>query len=141
MTAAWNDRSNTPSRGPASGSGRIPILKFKDTLLISIQTELHDQLAVALQEDILQTLASSHARGVILDVTALDVIDSFLGRMIGDTASMSRMMGARTVLVGLQPAVAITLVELGLRMEGVHTALNMEQGLAWLQAVKDGEAS
>lgn len=112
---------------------RIPILKIEDTLLVSIQTEMHDSLAEDLQRDILSMLSSTQAKGVLLDVTAIQVIDSFLGRMIGDTATMARLMGARTVLVGLQPAVAITLMELGMRLTGVHTALNIDQGLAWLR--------
>ncbi len=114
----------------------IPILKFEDFLIITVQTELHDQHALGLQMDILHELARARARGVLIDVTALDVVDSFLGRLIGETASMARLMGARTCLVGLQPAVAITLVELGLDLAGVHTALNMEKGLAWLREAK-----
>lgn len=111
----------------------IPILKIEDFLIVTVQTELHNQHAVNLQEDILHELARTRAKGVLIDVTALDVVDSFLGRMIGETASMARMMGAKTCVVGLQPAVAITLVELGLELAGVHTALNMEKGLAWLR--------
>jgi rsbT antagonist protein RsbS len=117
---------------------QIPILRIQDILLVSIQSELYDRQAERLQKDILQTLTVTHARGVLVDVTALQVIDSFLGRMIGETASMTRLMGAKTVLVGLQPAVAITLVELGLHLDGVHTALNMEQGLAWLNITISG---
>jgi rsbT antagonist protein RsbS len=115
---------------------QIPILKIEDTLVVTIQTELHDKHAVSLQVDILRELTRSRAKGVLIDVTAVDMVDSFLGRLIGETASMVRMMGARTCLVGLQPAVAITLVELGLELAGVHTALNMEKGLAWLRSVK-----
>jgi rsbT antagonist protein RsbS len=111
----------------------IPILKIEDFLIVTVQTELHDRHAVGLQIDILRELTRSHARGVLIDVTALDVVDSFLGRLIGETATMAQLMGARTCLVGLQPAVAITLVELGLDLVGVHTALNMEKGLAWLR--------
>lgn len=111
----------------------IPILKIEDILIVTVQTELHDRSAAGLQTDILRELARTRAKGVLIDVTALDMVDSFLGRLIGETATMARMMGARTCLVGLQPAVAITLVELGLDLVGVHTALNMEKGLAWLR--------
>ncbi len=118
----------------------IPILKIEDFLVVSVQTELHDKHAAGLQVDILRELARARARGVLIDVTILDVVDSFLGRLIGETASMARLMGASTCLVGLQPAVAITLVELGLDLAGVHTALNMEKGLAWLrQSVGSGQ--
>jgi len=112
---------------------KVPILKIEDFLLVSVQVELHDHTAETLQRDIIQKLSETNAKGVLIDVTALDIVDSFLGRLIGDTASMTRIMGAQTVLVGLQPAVAITLVELGLELVGVHTTLNMERGLAWLR--------
>lgn len=114
-------------------NSNIPILKIEDFLIVSVQTELHDKIAEDLQRDIIERLEQTNARGVILDVTALEIVDSFLGRLIGDTASMTRLMGARTVLAGLQPAVAITLVELGLDLTGVHTTLNMENGLEWLR--------
>jgi len=117
---------------------KIPILKIEDFLLVSVQTELHDKMAEELQKDIVEKLAQTNARGVLIDVTSLDVVDSFLGRLIGDTANMTRIMGARTVLVGLQPAVAITLVEFGVELKGVHTALNMDKGLQWLrQSLQD----
>lgn len=112
---------------------KVPILKIEDFLLVPVQVELHDRVAEALQREIVETLAACGARGVLIDVTSLEVVDSFLGRLICDTANMTRIMGARTVLVGLQPAVAITMVELGLELPGVHTALNMEKGLAWLR--------
>lgn len=112
---------------------KVPILQIEDFLLVSIQVELHDRSAETLQRDIVEVLASSKAKGVLIDVTTLEVVDSFLGRLIGDTANMTRIMGARTVLVGLQPAVAITMVELGLELKGVHTTLDMEKGLAWLR--------
>lgn len=118
----------------------IPILKIEENLIVSIQQELHDHNAVELQQDILDELAKTESRGLLIDVTAVDVVDSFLGRMISDTATMASLMGARTVLVGLRPAVAITLVELGLELEGVHAALNMEKGLSLLKrlAVEEG---
>ncbi len=112
---------------------KIPILKIEDFLIASVQTELHDRMAEDLQHDIVGELGRTNARGVLIDVTALDIVDSFLGRMIGDTAKMTSMMGAKTVLVGLQPAVAITMVELGMELEGIHTALNMEKGIGWLR--------
>lgn len=101
--------------------------------MVSIQTELHDRMAEDLQKDIVAKLDQTNARGVLIDVTSLDVVDSFLGRLIGDTANMTSIMGARTVLVGLQPAVAITLVEFGIELQGVHTALNVDKGLKWLR--------
>ncbi len=112
---------------------RVPILSIEGFLLVSVQMELHDEVAVGLRNEIMEQLARTNARGVLIDVTALDVVDSFLGRLIGDTANMTRVMGAQTVLVGLQPAVAITLVELGIELRGVHTALNVEKGLEWLR--------
>jgi len=112
---------------------KIPILKIEDFLIVSIQTELHDRMAEELQRDIIDELGTTNAKGVLIDVTSLDIVDSFLGRLIGDTANMTRVMGAKTVLVGLQPAVAITLVELGVELTGVHTTLNMEKGLEWLR--------
>lgn len=111
---------------------KVPILKIENFLLISVQTELHDKSAERLQREIVEELSRTKAKGVLIDVTALDIVDSFLGRLISDTASMTNIMGAKTVLVGLQPAVAITLVELGLELNGVHTTLNMERGLEWL---------
>ncbi len=112
---------------------KVPILKIEGFLLVSIQVELHDKLAELLQNDIVETLAHTQAKGVLIDVTTLDLVDSFLGRLISDTANMTKIMGAKTVLVGLQPAVAITMVELGLDLDGVHTTLNMEKGLKWLR--------
>ncbi|MEW6261806.1 MAG: STAS domain-containing protein [Thermodesulfobacteriota bacterium] len=112
---------------------KIPILKIEDFLLVSVQAELHDRMAEDLQKDIMVKLAQIKAKGVLIDVTSLDVVDSFLGRLIGDTAAMTSIMGAKTVLVGLQPPVAITLVEFGIELKGVHTALNMESGLKWLR--------
>jgi rsbT antagonist protein RsbS len=113
---------------------KVPILKIEDFLLVPVQTELHDRSAELLQRDIIDTLARTHAKGVLIDVTSLELVDSFLGRLISDTANMVKIMGAKSVLVGLQPAVAITLVELGLDLGGVYTTLNMERGLEWLRA-------
>lgn len=108
---------------------RIPILKVGDVLIASIQVALHDASAVQFKDDLLQKVHDTKARGVIIDLTAIDVVDSFIGRMIADIASMAGLMGTRVVLTGLQPAVAITLVELGLELPRVLTALNLEKGL------------
>jgi len=108
---------------------RIPILKIGNILIASIQVALHDASAVQFKDDLLQKVHDTKARGVIIDLTAIDVVDSFIGRMIADIASMSGLMGTRVVLTGLQPAVAITLVELGLELPRVLTALNLEKGL------------
>jgi rsbT antagonist protein RsbS len=112
---------------------RIPILKMGQFLLVTIQVDMHDQLALTLQDDLTNRIAKERSRGVLLDISALDVVDSFIGRMIANISSMARVLDAETVVVGMQPAVAITLVELGLPLEGVHTALNVEKGMALLQ--------
>lgn len=113
---------------------RIPILKIGDALIASIQTELHDASAVQFKDDLLEKIHTTKARSVIIDLTAIDVVDSFIGRLIADVAAMAGLMGTRVVLTGLQPAVAITLVELGLELPHVQTALNLEKGLALVQA-------
>jgi rsbT antagonist protein RsbS len=112
---------------------RIPILKMGDYLLVTIQVDMHDRLAMALQEDLTERIVKSRARGVLIDISALEVVDSFIGRMLGSIAGMSRMLDAQTVLVGMRPAVAITLVELGLSLPGIRTALNVERGMALLR--------
>ena len=112
---------------------RIPILKMGDFLLVSIQVDMHDQLAMALQDDLTEKISRTSARGVLMDISAVEVVDSFIGRMIANIAAMARILDAHTVLVGMQPAVAITLVELGLTLPGVRTALNVERGMALLQ--------
>jgi rsbT antagonist protein RsbS len=111
---------------------RIPILKMGPFLLVTIQVDMHDQLAITLQDDLTNRIAKERSRGVLLDISALDVVDSFIGRMIANISSMARVLDAVTVVVGMQPAVAITLVELGLPLEGVHTALNVEKGMELL---------
>ncbi len=111
---------------------RIPILKMGDLLLVTIQVDMHDRLAMTLQDDLTERIAQTHARGVLIDISALDVVDSFIGRMLGTIAAMSRVLDARTVVVGMRPAVAITLVELGLSLPGVSTALDVEKGMALL---------
>jgi rsbT antagonist protein RsbS len=112
---------------------RIPILKMGDLLLVSIQVDMHDQLALALQDDLTEKIAKTGARGVLIDISAVEVVDSFIGRMIANIAGMAQILDARTVLVGMQPAVAITLVELGLTLPGVRTALDVERGMALLR--------
>ena len=112
---------------------RIPILKMGQFLLVTIQVDMHDQLAITLQDDLTNRISKERSRGVLLDISALDVVDSFIGRMIANISSMSQVLDAQTVVVGMQPAVAITLVELGLPLEGVHTALNVEKGMALLR--------
>lgn len=112
---------------------RIPILKMGPFLLATIQVDMHDRLAVALQEDLTRLVSRTGARGVLIDISALDMVDSFMGRMLGSVALASRIMDAETVVVGMQPAVAITLVELGLSLPGVLTALNVERGMALLR--------
>ena len=111
---------------------RIPILRIGDLLLVTIQVDMHDRLAMALQDDLTARIVSDNAKGVLIDISALDLVDSFIGRMISNTAAMARVLDAQTVLVGMQPAVAITLVELGLTLPGVKTALNVEKGMALL---------
>ena len=109
---------------------RIPILKMGDYLLVTIQVDMHDRLAMTLQDDLTSRIVSAHARGVLIDISALEIVDSFIGRMLADIAAMSRVLDAETVVVGMRPAVAITLVELGLSLTGVRTALNVEKGMA-----------
>jgi rsbT antagonist protein RsbS len=112
---------------------RIPIFKVGPNLLVTIQVDMHDQLALTLQDDLTSRIAKENAKGVLIDISSLDVVDSFIGRMIANISAMARVLDARTVMVGMQPAVAITLVELGLQLEGVLTALNVEKGMALLQ--------
>ncbi len=112
---------------------RIPILQMGDFLLVTIQVDMHDQLALTLQDDLSERISRTSARGVLIDISALDMVDSFIGRMIGTISGLSKIMDAQTVLVGMQPAVAITLVELGLTLPGVSTALNVERGMKMLQ--------
>lgn len=113
---------------------RIPILQMGDYLLVTIQVDMHDKLALQLQDDLSERISRTSARGVLIDISALDMVDSFIGRMIGMISGLSRIMDAETVLVGMQPAVAITLVELGMTLPGVSTALNVERGMKLLRA-------
>ncbi|MET1067573.1 MAG: STAS domain-containing protein [Pseudomonas prosekii] len=112
---------------------RIPILQMGGFLLVTIQVDMHDQLALTLQDDLSERISQISARGVLIDISALDMVDSFIGRMIGTISGLSKIMDAETVLVGMQPAVAITLVELGMTLPGVSTALNVERGMKLLQ--------
>lgn len=113
---------------------RIPILKMGEFLLITIQVDMHDRLAMTLQNDVTDMIVKTRAHGVMIDISMLDVVDSFIGRMLGSIASMSRILDAETVVVGMQPAVAITLVELGLSLTGVRTALNVDKGMELLRS-------
>ena len=113
---------------------RIPILRFGSDLLVSIQVDIDDQMAVQLQDDLSSAIVKSFTRGVLIDISALDVVDSFIGRILGTIAAVSRVLDAETVVVGMQPSVAITLVELGLSLKGVRTALNVERGMDLLRA-------
>jgi rsbT antagonist protein RsbS len=112
---------------------RIPILRMGEFLLVTIQVDMHDQLALSLQEDLTQRIQKTGARGVLIDISALDIVDSFIGRMLATIASTARLLDAQTVVVGMQPAVAITLVELGLQLRGIRTALDVEKGMALLR--------
>ena len=113
---------------------RIPILKLGRFLLVTIQVDMHDRLAMALQDDLTDRIVRDRARGVLIDISALDIVDSFIGRMLGNIAGMARILDAETVVVGMQPSVAITLVELGLSLPGIRTALNVDRGMDLLRA-------
>jgi rsbT antagonist protein RsbS len=112
---------------------KIPILRMGDMLLVTVQVDLYDRLAENLEADLVQMIKKSGARGVLIDISAVSIIDSFMGRIIGNIATMSKILDAETVVVGMQPAVAITLVELGLPLKGVHSALNVERGMDLLR--------
>ncbi len=114
---------------------RIPVLKVGDFLLVTIQEELHDRLVLKLQEDLLARISETSARGVLIDISSLDMVDSFTGRVLANTAGMAHLLDAETVVVGMRPAVAITLVELGLSLKGIHTALNVDKGIELLQSL------
>jgi rsbT antagonist protein RsbS len=120
---------------------RIPILKLRDLLLVTIQVDMHDRLAMQLQDELTARISETGARGVLIDISSLDIVDSFIGRMIANIAAMARVLDAQTVVVGMQPAVAITLVELGLTLPGVRTALNVDRGMALLELSSDQTAA
>lgn len=117
---------------------QIPILKIEDFLIASIQVSLHDRLAVAFQNDLLYKISQTKAKGLIIDITAIDVVDSFISRILVEIASMANLMGAKTVLVGMRPEIAITLTEFGLNLDGIYTSLNLEKGLQILRNLKSG---
>ena len=112
---------------------RIPIIKMAEFLLVSIQVDMHDKLALTLQDDLTNQIVKSHARGVLIDISSLEIVDSFIGRTLANIAAMSKVLDAETVVVGMRPAVAITLVELGMSLTGVRTALNIERGMDLLR--------
>jgi len=112
---------------------RIPILRMGNFLLVTIQVDMHDKLAITLQDDLTNRIADVGAKGVLIDISSLEIVDSFIGRTLANIASMARVLDAETVVVGMQPAVAITLVELGMSLPGIHTALNVETGMEFLQ--------
>ena len=112
---------------------RIAILRMGETLLVTIQVDMHDRLAMTLQDDLTTKIAEISAKGVLIDISSLDIVDSFIGRMLGNISAMAKVLDAETVVVGMQPAVAITLVELGMDLQGVRTALDVERGMALLR--------
>ncbi|WP_432714777.1 STAS domain-containing protein [Pedobacter sp.] len=112
---------------------KIPILKMGPFLLVTIQVDLYDRLALNLEADLIETISATNPKGVLIDISVVSIVDSFMGRIIGNIASMSKILDAETVVVGMQPAVAITLIELGLPLTGVHTALNVEKGMDLLR--------
>ena len=114
---------------------KIPILKLENLLLVTIQVDMHDRMAHTLQEDLTERVVQDRAKGVLIDISSLEVVDSFIGRMLGNISSATRALGAETIVVGIQPSVAITIVELGLTLDGVHTALNIDKGMALLQSL------
>jgi rsbT antagonist protein RsbS len=118
---------------------KIPILRMGDFLLVTIQVDMHDQLAMTLQDDLTTRIAETGAHGVLIDISSLEIVDSFIGRMLGNIASMSRVLDAQTVVVGMRPAVAITLVELGMSLAGVRTALNVDAGMEFLRNSLNGQ--
>lgn len=117
---------------------KIPILRMGEFLLVTIQVDMHDRLAMTLQDDLTKQISETNAHGVLIDISTLEIVDSFIGRMLGNIAAMSRVLDARTVVVGMQPAVAITLVELGMSLPGVRTALNVDAGMKLLRESLNG---
>jgi rsbT antagonist protein RsbS len=120
---------------------KIPILRMGEFLLVTIQIDMHDQLALKLQDDLSNAIQKYATKGVLIDISSLEMVDSFIGRMVADISGMGRILGAETILVGMQPAVAITLVELGLSLPGVATALNVERGMAFLRRKIDADGA
>jgi rsbT antagonist protein RsbS len=120
---------------------RIPILRMGEFLLVTIQIDMHDQLALKLQDDLSNSIQKHASKGVLIDISSLEMVDSFIGRMVADISGIGRLLGAETILVGMQPAVAITLVELGLSLPGVATALNVERGMTLLRRKMDADGT
>lgn len=120
---------------------QIPILRIGRCLLVTIQVDMHDRLAMALQDDLTEKIVATRARGVLIDISALEIVDSFIGRTLNNIAAMARVLDAQTVVVGMRPAVAITLVELGLSLSGVRTALDVDRGMALISKFIDGSAA
>jgi rsbT antagonist protein RsbS len=120
---------------------KIPILRMGEFLLVTIQIDMHDQLALRLQDDLTNAIQKNASKGVLIDISTLEMVDSFIGRMVSDISGMAKILGAETTLVGMQPAVAITLVELGLSLPGVATALNVERGMALLRRKIDADGA
>jgi rsbT antagonist protein RsbS len=120
---------------------KIPILRMGEFLLVTIQVDMHDRLAMTLQDDLTHMISVTEARGVLIDISSLEIVDSFIGRMLGNIAAMSRVLDAQTVVVGMQPAVAITLVELGMSLPGVRTALNVDAGMDLLRSSVNGSSA
>ncbi|CAM5433617.1 anti-sigma factor antagonist [Streptomyces spiroverticillatus] len=120
---------------------RVPVLKIGQILLVSIQTDLEDQMVLDLQEDLSQRIVDTNAQGVVIDITALEIVDSFVGRMLATIASISRVLGSETVVVGMRPAVAMTLVELGLSLPGVRTALTLERGMEQIKRLNQNPSA
>src|SRR5678816_2397298 len=136
----WRLRSSAPAPRSSNSCNveRIPILRMGEFLLFTIQVDMHDQIALKLQDDLSNAIIKNASRGVLIDISSLEMVDSFIGRMVADISSIGKILGAETILVGMQPAVAITLVELGLALPGVSTALNVERGMALLRRTIDG---
>jgi rsbT antagonist protein RsbS len=130
----WEKRQCPRTEEERAHMERIPILKMGPYLLVTIQVDMHDRVAMTLQEELTEQIVSQKARGVLLDISSVNVVDSFIGRMIGNIAGISRVLDAETVVVGMRPAVAITLVELGMALSGVRTALNVDAGMALLKS-------
>ena len=120
---------------------KIPILRMGEFLLVTIQIDMHDQLALKLQDDLSNAISKHASKGVLIDISSLEMVDSFIGRMVADISGIGKILGAETILVGMQPAVAITLVELGLSLPGVATALNVERGMALLRRKIDADGA
>jgi rsbT antagonist protein RsbS len=118
---------------------KIPVLRMGEFLLVTIQVDMHDRLAMTLQDDLTRRISETGARGVLIDISSLEIVDSFIGRMLGNIAAMSRVLDAETVVVGMQPAVAITLVELGMSLPGVRTALNVDAGMDLLRTAMNDQ--